>query len=104
VLDAPSGVIHGLATMCHNQAAKTQDHDPIKSVNTSNPPANFPELGLSSKAASLMTDQEQSEMLSRNVSSIEWNKPLLEGQLSDHTIWPGNIWGVLLVIVFSSDL
>jgi hypothetical protein len=104
VLDAPSGVIHGLATMCHIEAAKREEHDPINGVNRRIPRAYLPELGLSSKAASLMTDQEQSEMLSRNVSSIEWNKPLLEGQLSDHTIWPGNIWGVLLVIVFSSDL
>ena len=51
--------------------------------------AYLPELGLSSKASALMTSQEQIEQQARNVSSLEWKAPPLEGQLSDHTIWPG---------------
>ena len=55
----------------------------------------IPELGLSNKAAELMSKQEQIELAARGVTDIDWKKqPPLEGQLSDHTIWPGETFWI----------
>jgi len=49
----------------------------------------IPELGLSNKAADMMSEDEIKEQASRGVDSSLWlSGPPLEGQLSDFTIWP----------------
>lgn len=48
----------------------------------------IPALGLSNKAASLMNSSEMEEQESRGVDLMDWQEPPLEGQLSDHTLWP----------------
>jgi WD40 repeat protein len=62
VLDAPENVVAGLASLCAIDAAR-QEMATAPAHGRRIPRAYLPELGLSSKAASLMTDQEQSEMV-----------------------------------------
>ena len=51
--------------------------------------AYIPELGLSNKSADMMSEDEVNEQASRGVDNSLWvSGPPLEGQLSDHTIWP----------------
>lgn len=51
--------------------------------------AYIPELGLSNKPSNLMSNSEKSEQSSRGVHGLDWKDPPLEGQLADHTVWPG---------------
>jgi elongator complex protein 2 len=50
--------------------------------------AYIPELGLSNKAAQLMSNEEKKELEIRGVNGVDWTYAPLEGQLADHTIWP----------------
>lgn len=36
-----------------------------------------------------MSNQEKKEAEARSVTSIDWRFHPLEGQLADHTLWPG---------------
>ena len=83
VLDAPLVVIDGLRELCDIAPFDTQSSREGKIVK-----AYIPELGLSNKAADLMSKQEQEEQQSRGVVAIDWNSAPLEGQLADHTLWP----------------
>lgn len=79
VFQTPSCVIDGLKKLCN--ITIFQDKNNIHR-------AYIPELGLSNRASDLMNDQEIAEQDSRNVSSLDWITSPLEGQLSDHTVWP----------------
>jgi elongator complex protein 2 len=79
VFQTPTCVIDGLKKLCNVNVY--QDSNSI-------PRAYIPELGLSNRASALMNEQEIAEQDLRNVSSLDWTKSPLEGQLSDHTVWP----------------
>lgn len=53
--------------------------------------AYIPELGLSNKAAEFMSKEELKEQAARGVVALDYSSAPLEGQLADHTIWPGMI-------------
>ncbi len=49
--------------------------------------AYIPELKLSTKPVSQISEEEQREMLARGVHALDWAQPPLESQLSDLTVW-----------------
>jgi elongator complex protein 2 len=96
MFDAPECVVSGIRTLCgvDYTAGGTGTVAPDENVvpDTTNKnrilKAFIPELGLSNKAADLMSSQEISEQTARNVASLDWTQAPLESQLADHTIWP----------------
>jgi elongator complex protein 2 len=82
-LDVPRGVLLGVKNLCNIDLLGNSTPN-LSRVDR----AYIPELGLSNKAADLMSSQEQAELAARNVSTLSWTTPPLEGQLSDHTLWP----------------
>ena len=83
VLDVPRCVLFGVKKLCNIDLLGNEIPN-LSRVDR----AYIPELGLSNKAADLMSSQEQAEQAARNVSNLSWVAPPLEGQLSDHTLWP----------------
>lgn len=85
VFEASQAVLDGLSTLCvgceGGSIAVPADPERIQR-------AFIPALGLSNKAASLMSTNEVEEQESRHVELMDWTEPPLEGQLSDHTLWP----------------
>ena len=77
VLDAPRGVILGVEKLC---GVSILGSDAPTSTRVDR--AYIPELGLSNKAADLMSSQEQAEYAARNVLNLSWASPPLEGQVN----------------------
>ena len=48
----------------------------------------LPDLGLSNKAADLMTSEEKELQSQRGTRMVDWSDAPLEGQLVDYTLWP----------------
>jgi elongator complex protein 2 len=48
----------------------------------------IPELKLSTKPVSQISEEEKAEMAARGVEAVTWASSPLEAQLSDHTVWP----------------
>ena len=77
VLDCPGSVLRGVHAL-------TGVHiiDPAAAARSPRVDrAYIPELGLSNKAAELMSAQEQAEKSARNVDDLAWQTSPLEGQL-----------------------
>lgn len=85
VFESANVVIDGLSTLCVGPSTGpiVQSTDPSRIQR-----AFIPALGLSNKAASLMSTNEVEEQESRHVELMDWSEPPLEGQLADHTLWP----------------
>jgi elongator complex protein 2 len=108
IFDAPLSVLDGLETLCNinnkiekrvNENEKNLDNeihlnfdddarDNEKSSISRVRRAYIPELGLSNRAAEMMSMQEKTEQDARNVQGLDWTHAPLEGQLADYTVWP----------------
>ena len=81
VLDAPRGVILGVKKLCEVDILGSDTP-----TSTRVDRAYIPELGLSNKAADLMSSQEQAEYAARNVLNLSWASPPLEGQVKSFSL------------------
>lgn len=113
VFDSPSIVLDGLKILAgvdasgvgRTQGAGVGEGGEGGEVSVRVQRAYIPELGLSNRAAEMMSKEEKVEQSSRNVQGLTWTAPPLEGQLADYTVWPevqklyGHVNGLMCVVV-----
>jgi len=95
VFDAPEVVLDGLSTLCGREREGVSSGADVASAasiasNLRIKNAYIPELGLTNRAAHMMSGAEKAEQLSRGTCDMSWASglPPLEGQLADMTVWP----------------
>jgi hypothetical protein len=81
VYDATASVIEGLKSLA---GIETDASVPVERVHV----AVLPDLGLSNKAADMMTSEERELLSQRGTRMVDWSDLPLEGQLVDYTLWP----------------